>query len=110
MPFFRGLLSILWSDSQKTIRERKLEFKNAGDEQCRRIDLMPRTEMFELIKEITRQDLRFFALYFDWWSRRLTGHRTFGDTFANQIVDTIKAILMCIQSRLEGTTDIDHMI
>ena len=108
MSFFRDLRTIFAErfDSQKTIRERLLEFKNAGDEQCRRIDLMPRTEMFELIKKITRFDLLYFTMWVNWWSRSSAAHRT----FANEIVDTIKAILMCIQSRLEGTTDIDHMI
>ena len=99
---FDGPLRHLRFDSQRTIRERLLEFKNIGDEQCRRIDLMPRTEMFELIKNIRRDDLRSFAVWFYSWSRSLAAHRT----FANEIVDTIKAILMCIQSRLEGTIDI----
>ena len=31
-------------------------------------------------------------------------------TDANEVVDTIKSILMCIQSRVEGTIEMYHII
>ena len=100
---FRGLRS----DSQREIiRERLLELKNIGDEECRGINAMSRIEVFEYIQNISKRSLDRFW----WWHLMCTFHTATEPNDASGIVDTIKTILMCIKSRLEGTADIDHML
>ena len=103
---FRSPFIGLRFDSQKEIvRERLLEFKNIGDEECRRINAMSRTEVFEFIKNISKRCLDSFGFWFCMSALHPATQLT-----DNEIVDTIKAILMSIQSRLEGTTDMVHII
>ena len=94
-------------DSQREIiREKILEFKNNGDEQCRKINAMSITEVFEFMKKISTDSLDMCGV----WFCLCVFYPATELTDANVIIDTIKAILMCIQSRLEGTTDIDHIV
>ena len=59
---------------------------------------MSRTEVFEFIKKISTDSLDHCGFWF--FVRALYPATELTD--ANEIGDTIKAILMCIQSRLEG--------
>ena len=82
------------------IRDGALAFKNIENKQCCRINSMPRSELFQFVKNITTRSLERFGLCFYYCSAYPTSHRS----NPHELADTIKAILMCIKSRLEGTT------
>ena len=89
------------SNFPQVIREGLLEFKNIEDEQCRKISSMSRIEVFEFMRNITIRSLdRFGVCFYLSSAYPITHHSN-----PHEIVDTIKAILMCIQSRLEGVAN-----
>ena len=82
------------------IRRGSLIFKNIEDEQCSKINSISRSEVFEFIKAITKRSLFQCVVAFYYCSR----YPIYWLTDPEEIANTVKAILMCVQSRLQGMT------
>ena len=92
------------------VRHEAEEFRHIENRECRKINSMSRSDLFQYASNVTKEKWRFQGMVLPFGSLRNLErlfYRASTSAYAHSsapeaIVKTVKSILACIKSRLEG--------
>ena len=87
-----------WLYDDRIVRHDAEEFQHVTNRACQNINSMSRSELFLYARNVTKDEWRYLENLFYRASTYEHAHRSAPEA----IVKTVKSILACIKSRLEG--------